>query len=183
MEELNEMREKNRMIREFVEESWEEKTNSSQGDIGDDLLPDNLLLLDFGNWTDQLTELNAKLAGMDQSPANYTLERLGGAKYPPSIAQSCANAKNIQPGVSKRCDRNMISLDGMHWCMESMGGRIAAGIACLLQCSLLWNKSSEGGTAAGREQDKKTLLGQCQQRCNDEFMSLKESSSLITTTG
>lgn len=61
-------------------------------------------------------------------------------KYPPSLAMSCIN--KVSPGECK-CIRNMISYDGMHWCMESMGGRIVAEIACLLQCSLVADKEDE----------------------------------------
>lgn len=164
MEDLNDMRDTNRMIREVVESSWE---NSD--------LPD-LLLLDFGGWTDQLIELNAQLAGMDtKSNANYTLERLGCAGHPPSIAVVCED-KDVIPGTCS-CTRNELSVDGMHWCMKRLGGRIAGGLSCLLQCSLLTN-----GTAVATDKNpyaKRLVLGNCQQRCNDQFMSLSDASSLV----
>ena len=154
MEDLSTMRETNQMIRELVEASWETSD-----------LPD-MLLMDFGAWVDQLTELNARLAGMDtQSNANYTLERLGCAKFSPSIALSCAEA--VKPDSCK-CTRNVVSRDGMHWCMETIGGRVTAGFACLIQCSL----SIEG--------DKKSRFRSCQQSCNEQFMSLRKASSLLT---
>ncbi|VEU41258.1 unnamed protein product [Pseudo-nitzschia multistriata] len=154
MEDLSTMRGTNQMIRELVEASWETSD-----------LPD-MLLMDFGAWVDQLTELNARLAGMDtQSNANYTLERLGCAKFSPSIALSCAEA--VKPDSCK-CTRNVVSRDGMHWCMETIGGRVTAGFACLIQCSL----SIEG--------DKKSRFRSCQQSCNEQFMSLRKASSLLT---
>jgi hypothetical protein len=159
MEDLNDMRETNRIIRDVVEASW-----------GNPDLPD-LLLMDFGGWTDQLTELNARLAGMDtKSNANYTLTRLGCAKFSPSVAMVCVE-KEVKP-KSCSCTRNVMSIDGMHWCMETLGGRIIGGMSCLLRCSLLIN---------GTDPDtKRRVLGNCQQRCNDQFMSLREASSLVT---
>lgn len=153
IKDLTEMHATNQMIRKLVEASWEDPD-----------FPD-LLLMDFGGWTDQLTELNARLAGMDtQSNATYGLDRLGCAMFGPSIAMACA--QTVKPG-SCRCDRNVVSLDGLHWCMETIAGRVMAGFACLLQCSL------------STYDDKKSHFGSCQQRCNEQFMSLRKASSLL----
>ena len=163
MEDLNDMLATNQMIRDLVKDSW---------GISD--FPD-LLLMDFGGWTDQLTEMNARAAGMDtKSNANYTLERLGCAKFPPSIAMTCVN-KHVKPG-SCTCTRNVISIDGMHWCMETIGGRVIGALSCLLQCSLLTNESNIAGAVSSEK--KRGILGKCQQRCNDAFMSLREASTL-----
>ena len=169
MEDLDVMRKTNRMIGELVEASW-----------GNPDLP-NLLLMDFGGWTDQLMELNARLAGMNTTENNphYMLERLGCVKnFPPSIAQVCVE-KNVAPDSCK-CVRNVMSIDGMHWCMETLGGRIIGGISCLLQCSLLID-DTDASTDKNLEA-KRLVLGNCQQRCNDKFMSLTKASSLATNT-
>mmetsp|Transcript_24286 Transcript_24286/g.26084 ORF Transcript_24286/g.26084 Transcript_24286/m.26084 type:complete len:544 (-) Transcript_24286:3431-5062(-) len=160
MEDLIELSETNLMIRDLVEASWKNKE-----------LPD-LLLMDFGGWTDKLTNLNARLAGMNQTAANYTLERLGCARFPPSIAMSCVHQVNKG---SCTCTRNMLSIDGMHWCMETLGGRIIAMFACLLQCSLLPQENNSNND------DKIKIFRGCQTSCNDQFMSLREASSLSTT--
>jgi hypothetical protein len=158
------MRLTNAMIRDLVQASWQNPD-----------FPD-LLLMDFGGWTDELTELNARLAGMDTtSSANYTLARLGCAKFPPSIAMACAE-KNVTQGVCQ-CTRNVISIDGMHWCMETMGGRIVAVTSCLLRCSLLIDDDANQST-----EKKRQILGKCQEQCNDQFMSLREASALVTDT-
>jgi len=163
-EQLDELRNKRRMMRELVEESW---TNSS--------MP-NLLQLDIGDWTDQLTELNAKLIGIN------ILERLKlKSKYPPSVAMVCAK----MPDSTKNCPRNMISKDGMHWCMESLGGRYVGGISCLLQCALMMDDFNQTTTAEETtisDSNQKSLIGKCQQRCNDQFMSLRPAASLFETT-
>jgi hypothetical protein len=117
-----------------------------------------MLLLDFGGWIDKLVDLNARQLGMIDTK-DYKLDRLGCLKYPPSVATACATLTNR---TECTCIRNMISIDGMHWCMESLGGRITAAMACLLRCSLT----------------PKNQHVQCAQRCNDEFMSLKPAIEL-----
>ena len=47
----------------------------------------------------------------------------------------------------------------MHWCMKETGGRLNAGLACLIQCSLIID---------GRDDEKRA----CQRRCNVQYMSL-----------
>jgi len=151
------------MIRELVD-SWEE-TNIA-----------NILVMDFGSWVDQLVDVNAKLMGMDQTMNNYTLERLGCFKYPPSLAMACAT---LEKRTDCTCVRNMMSIDGMHWCMETMAGRILGGTSCLLQCSLL----SIEGTKTGQRDIVETRKAQkrCEQSCNDTFMSLRKAPSLSLT--
>ena len=171
MDEIQQLAEANQMIREFVK-TWDN--------------PDipNILLMDFGGWIDKLIDTNARLMGMDQTASNYTLERLGCfKKYPPSVAQVCST---LERRSECSCVRNMMSIDGMHWCMESLGGRIMAGTACLVQCSLISVEAShvEGEDEhqrvdAARRATKKAQL-ECEQRCNEEFMSLKKASSLST---
>jgi hypothetical protein len=142
MEELLQLHEVNTMIRDVVA-NWSGKGVK------------HVLLMDFGKWADQLVELNARLAGLNQHPANYTLGRLGCTRFPPSIAMVCTKPVALK---SCTCDRNMVSIDGLHWCMESIGGRATAAIACLLQCPLL-------------EDDEKKIKG-CEKMCNHRFMSL-----------
>ena len=166
MEQLDDLRNKRRMMRELVEESW------TSPDIP------NLLQLDFGGWIDQLNELNAKLLGMDvDTDGNYTLERLTcNKKYNPSIAMICAS----MPDSSCGCTMNMISMDGMHWCMESVGGRFVGGISCLLQCSLIMDDIDQSAEETILPGSKQQLIEKCQQRCNDQFMSLRPASLLDT---
>ena len=140
---LQQLHETNTMIRDLVE-NWD----SGQTQI-------QILLMDFGNWVDQLIEKNAQLAGMDTTPRNYTLARLGCMKkYPPSLAMICTD---VVPEGSCTCKRNMISIDGLHWCMESVGGRTIASIGCLLQCPLL---------------SSTTRIKECEKTCNQKFMSM-----------
>ena len=59
----------------------------------------------------------------------------------------------------KNCEtKSRITYDGMHWCMKETSGRLNAGLACLLKCSI---------------QDGEETLTQCERRCNSQYMSLK----------
>jgi hypothetical protein len=117
MEALEQLHQTNAMIRPVVN-NW-----SSESSVA----PQHVLLMDFGTWADQLTKWNARVAGMDTTQANYTLAWLGCAgRFPPSLAMLCTD---IVPPESCACTRNMISVDGLHWCMESIGGGVIATIA------------------------------------------------------
>jgi hypothetical protein len=67
----------------------------------------------------------------------------------------------ITPGDGKcwTCGKlSAFSYDGMHWCMSVTAGRINAGLACLLRCSL----NNGNGNA----------LVACERGCNAQYMSL-----------
>jgi hypothetical protein len=152
MEDLRLLNEKNTLIRDFVQ-NWEKS-----GDAGSGV--EHLLLLEFGDFADSLMEWNARLMGFNTSSANYTMEALSccpGRGFKQSIAQLCST--RVPVGTSK-CELNSISRDGTHWCMETVGGRLFAGTSCLLAC--VFN-------------NKTTTIRQCEQRCNDNFMSLKSA--------
>ncbi|KAG7339392.1 hypothetical protein IV203_006488 [Nitzschia inconspicua] len=156
MDDLDQFHQTNDMIRRFVKE-WNHSTVT-------------ILLLDFGRWVDRLVHWNAQhMLQMDVvRDANYTLQRLGCfKKFPPSLAVACATLENR---TDCTCVRNRLSIDGMHWCMESMGGRILAATACLIQCSLLSQRQYHQHHHHHQS---------CEQRCNDDFMSLKPASTII----
>jgi hypothetical protein len=102
----------------------------------------DVLLSDIGSYMDNVILWNAKQIGVNVSDPSYFMlslkpaprERLG--KH---ISQVCS--ENV-PHLSNYCQRNMISNDGMHFCMESLGPRMFANWACLIQCSF---KSSSSG--------------------------------------
>lgn len=128
---------------------------------------DEVVVLEFARWTDHLMEYNARVIGVipsDQVVSNksYVLDRLGcRKKFPLSIAQGCAEfAKAGDCG----CRRNRIAEDGIHWCMESIGGRLVAGIACLSCCFHFGSQPKEASISAN--------LRDCEQECNNQFMSL-----------
>jgi hypothetical protein len=129
---------------------------------------DHVQVLDFATFGDSMMEWNAKLMGMDTSSANYTLESLQSTpkiRQPRSIAQVCAK---YVPDQSTQCEPNGFSMDGLHWCMERMGGRFVASTSCLLGCIYNQNNTSN----ESNESNSKTIKA-CERSCNDQFMSLK----------
>jgi hypothetical protein len=52
--------------------------------------------------------------------------------------------------------------------METIGGRLFAGTSCLLACAFN-NETRDGSTNS----ETATDIRQCEQRCNDDFMSMK----------
>jgi hypothetical protein len=168
MDDLRLLNKKNTLIRDFVR-NWEESGGAESG-------VEHLLLLEFGDFADSLMEWNARLMGFDTSVANYTMETLSCCPrkgFKKSIAQVCSTRVPVE---SKNCNGNSISMDGMHWCMKTVGGRFFAGTSCLLACAFN-NETRDGSTNT----TSTTTIRQCEQRCNDEFMSLKsvDVSSLV----
>lgn len=120
---------------------------------------DTVLVLEFGRWTSQVQEANARAIGMNMSDPLFALQSLG-CTFPPSYSPHIANvcATLVQNGECDNwCELNRLSRDGLHWCMESISGRFNAGVACLLGCAYNWPEKS---------------LRQCETRCNDRFMSM-----------
>jgi hypothetical protein len=91
----------------------------------------NILLSDIESYMN-----NARQIGMNISDPSYLSSSLTpepGENFANHIAQVCS--ENV-PHLSKYCQKNMISNDGMHFCMETLGPRMFANWACLIQCSL-----------------------------------------------
>lgn len=127
-------------------------------------------VLQFAQWTNLLTFQNAKAIGWNTTDAagnpdeSYVLDRLGCKKqHPISIAQGCA--EKATKGDCQ-CNRNRVSQDGMHWCLESLGGRLSAGLACLMTC--FQDDLENGGLTGGAIE-----LRACEAQCNDQYMSLR----------
>jgi hypothetical protein len=127
---------------------------------------DRVQVLDFATFGDSLMEWNGRLMGMDTSSANYTLEKIKGTRRipPKSIAQVCA--KRV-PDQTTECEPNGFSKDGMHWCMDRMGGRLVAATSCLLGCVYNQNKNASESIKTIEASDE------CERSCNDQFMILK----------
>jgi hypothetical protein len=203
MEELEQLHRVNSMIRDVVdhwpeyivgrqqpgEHTISESENSSRG-------IQHVLLLEFGKWATELTILNAQenlgwnitstvthATTNGTTNSSFLLDRLGCQKFPPSIAMACTNP-DVQVGDCP-CDRNMITIDGMHWCMEGIGGRLLGGMACLLQCPLLLRNGSSNSTTSGGdggssgEDGSIPNLKACEQKCNSRFMSLEPVEMLL----
>ena len=154
----------NRMIREVAR-----NITKSEGDV------QYVLVQEFGNLTNKLLMENAKnldllslhqrdidysREGWEVDVANVFLQRppITTKKWPPSYSQVCSS---LPSNRTEACPGVKISSDGMHWCVETFGGRFTASIACLLGC--VYN-------VARPPTDEE--IRKCEQRCNDKFMSL-----------
>ncbi|KAL7549848.1 hypothetical protein ACHAWF_013107 [Thalassiosira exigua] len=132
-----------------------------------------MLVQEFGDFANQILWQSARHLGYDPSPSDATPRRdgwelsgtdflldrlpLAKRKWPPSIPMVCAE----RPAGKKDCVRNRISTDGMHWCVETLGPRYAASVACLLGC--VYN---------GRTPGEKEDVRECERECNERFMSI-----------
>eukprot|EP00581_Thalassiosira_minuscula_P011811 CAMPEP_0183722994 /NCGR_PEP_ID=MMETSP0737-20130205/14760_1 /TAXON_ID=385413 /ORGANISM="Thalassiosira miniscula, Strain CCMP1093" /LENGTH=586 /DNA_ID=CAMNT_0025953243 /DNA_START=506 /DNA_END=2263 /DNA_ORIENTATION=- len=184
----------NQVIRD-VAHSWNPPVNGTEG-IG------TVLVQEFGNFTNQILWHNARHIGYNLTlPNNFATtntnaswERTGSEfllhrmypdrQYAPSISMVCGqtldrwSSRNATPPYGRACLPNMISRDGMHWCVESLGPRYSASVACLLGC--VYNHN--GGTMYPTEEandDGANVEGLgledirvCERECNEQFMSL-----------
>ena len=78
-------------------------------------------------------------------------------EYGQIVGFACCRIRN--KNRIKKCLNTKYTLDGMHWCMDEVGGRINGAFACLLKCI--------------EENNGLPELRQCEKQCNDKFMSLK----------
>ena len=96
----------------------------------------------------------------------FLFDRLfDGGEFSPSISMVCAN-RDLMNNKSM-CDRNILWMDGMHICPETMAARYGASVACLLGC--VYNKPN-----GGNENDEREIR-ECEQECNEQFMSVMPS--------
>ena len=154
MKEVQEMERKNSMIREFCM-NWKPVENGVQ----------RLLVLDYHNFMDELIAANSRAIGMNETADNsHWLIRLGPTNHA-SVAQSCA----ILPPSNdpSGCTRNYLTEDGMHPCMETIGNRLSAGIACMLSCVYNHDDPSDEINPDLRS------MRRCEDDCNKQFMSVR----------
>lgn len=127
----------------------------------------HVMALDFGRLTWMLISWNAKLLGMTR-PLDIVYARKVGTfdlndPFPPSEVHVCSRRMNPKSRFGE-CLRNHLSYDGMHWCMETIGGRVNAGLACLLSCA----HNGEVDYTIERH----LQVQECATRCNNLFMRI-----------
>lgn len=138
-----------------------------------------ILIQEFGNFTSQVIYANAKSLGMiEELPdfskkdwqlkdSDFLFKRLSAESFwAPSISMVCADktfeTTNDKGQTVDDCIRSKISRDGIHWCVEYLGPRYSASVACLLGCVYNTGEKSPGQKS----------LRQCEKACNDQFMSI-----------
>ena len=103
----------------------------------------------------------ATLHGLDDQEKEYTQH----------VAQTCGELPSLND--PQKCKANMFSYDGMHMCMETMGGRVFAGFACLLNCVYPDNSATRDKCHSNRAfYGLSANVSQCADDCNDRYMSL-----------
>ena len=102
-------------------------------------------------------------SGFDSEGWTFLFDRLSNNdEYPPSIPMVCAN-KTLNADKSS-CDRNILWLDGMHLCAETLAARHSASLACLLGC--VYNKRGSV------DEENESVPRECERDCNEQFMSV-----------
>jgi len=178
-----EMLRKNEMIRQFAYD-WTSTTatqqlqnrnnnnkndNNSSSSGGSSV--DAVYVLENGRLNDAMMEFNARIIGFD-TKSNYTEEaKLAGTKMQQmSVAHVCA--ERVKDG-SLDCKRNSITSDGQHLCMNIVGQRVNAALACIMQCAYD-NKQQGQGQGQGKNTSDDDNGWVCATACNDRFMSLEQ---------
>lgn len=144
-EDLRQFRAMNDLIRSFV-------VNSNASDV---------LLSDVEVYMDNVNAWNAQQMGMTTTnSSSYLMEHLkkGKRNLPHHICQVCSEQV---PHNSINCKRNLLSKDGMHFCMETLGPRLMANWACLIQCAY------QGEFESSR-------VRECERGCNSKYFTLDE---------
>ncbi|KAL7544232.1 hypothetical protein ACHAWF_010052 [Thalassiosira exigua] len=125
-----------------------------------------VMVQEFANFSSGILYEQGKQMGYDVSSNAFFFERLKGGttSWAQSIPMVCSNKP--KDNLESECKRNKISPDGIHWCVETLGPRFTASLACLLGC--VYNERPPARSPRGMA----TLL-RCEQDCNEQFMSLK----------
>jgi hypothetical protein len=152
---LVEMQSTNKMIREFAAKWTMEHAQKRV---------EHVMALEFGEFTLELIEWQGRLLGFNTTSYDYLRKKAINLSLQRSLPAVwwCQN-----PPENGTCAAAPpIIADGqIHWCMETLGGRISAGISCLIGCA---HNSPRRSAAA---------VVQCSRECNSKFMSLRSIDS------
>jgi hypothetical protein len=97
------------------------------------------------------------------------------------VAQTCSALPN--PETPNECTPNYFSRDGMHLCMEKIGGRLFAGLGCVLGCVYNNNDNTSNPASLPEDCQQSTMsksstmhdhenVLNCANACNDRYLSL-----------
>ena len=171
----NDVYEYNKMIRRISTENNQNATSNT-----------TIVVLEFGNLTNQLLWTNARSLGLNVSDPRE-VSSVFGWELQDDVTNKFTNTPTCPESASfgklclhmpvicakyadenTNCIRNYISFDDMHWCTETIGARWSAGIACLLGCAL---NSCKG------QNTTPATISTCEAKCNKQFMTLSPVSS------
>mmetsp|Transcript_13623 Transcript_13623/g.14694 ORF Transcript_13623/g.14694 Transcript_13623/m.14694 type:complete len:611 (+) Transcript_13623:115-1947(+) len=137
---------------------------------------EQVVVLDLASLSLELVQANAQALGLmkennGDKGIDSTLQKALLEQFTRKIA---GGKKSIQVSVpivcsevlstnATTCTPNRFSVDGMHWCMKNgVGGRIQAGLACLLSCAYPNLKQDVGNIS----------ITNCESNCNNRFMNV-----------
>jgi hypothetical protein len=127
----------------------------------------HVMTLNFGQLVWMMISWNAKLLGMVGSLEMIFTRKVGtidrNDTFPPAEAHVCSRRMNPKSKFGE-CIRNHLSYDGMHWCMDTIGGRVNAGLACLIGCA---HNDKIDYTYA-----RHLRIQDCAKACNNRFMRI-----------
>lgn len=157
-----EMDRRNRLVFQFAR-NWTKTHGNNKNQKGGGSGVHTVYVLDQGRLSDELMEWNARLLGFDTTTDNYTEVKLGSIekKFRMSVGHVCGERVSHN---SNACVQNAITRDGMHLCMNIVGPRIAAGLACQLQC--IYHHYSFNDITMDNPSSTS-----CAEACNDQYMS------------
>ena len=155
------LRKDNEVIRKFVKEYVAPADGSGVR---------NVLLMDFERFADMVMTANGKEMGIEPDMIFKTsvIYKQPQITLYPAQAMLCAGDKTSHE-TSEKCHQGYSSLsyDGMHWCPE-VGLRCTSTVLCLTSCIYNHNDFHSSRNIPKEHQQE------CQDTCNDQFMSLKE---------
>ena len=157
------MHQTNQMIRQFADFNQNKKVT--------------VVTLDDARLADTLLRENAIQQGYDvKEGKDWPLESYGFAMdtlnqeahyFSHSIAQ--VRGDRVVTNSDSCENRNMLTVDGQHLCMKTFGGRLYAGMACVIRC-------------AYRHSEDREELRECERACNDQYMTLKPLDAFMDTS-
>jgi hypothetical protein len=136
-----------------------------------------ILLLDMDRLVDLFNEDNARRIGYDPDHEPFDRWMMSHYRGPPDVEEGASATHRDYhaqvcgaptPDHALSCPTNPNFVDGMHFCPETMGGRIGSGLACLFGCAERHHRD-DGPTSEGA---RNGALRSCERRCNAKFMSL-----------
>jgi len=177
-------KEKNELIRMFAAnytKQQQQQTSSSTRTV------ETVQVLDFATLSTNLIEANSKALGLDldlsatnndndtdTTTRTYTL-RLS-SRWKNLVAHACGSMPFVDD--TKGCLPNAFSVDGMHWCPETVHGRLNAGLVCILGCihnhnhgQYFGGNTSNSSSSSGHHLKNSTTM--CSNQCNSKYMSLE----------
>jgi len=162
-----EMQKYNRFLNEFAF-NWKKRNVNST--------VDSVYVFEHGLLEDALAKWNARMLKFDTRNESYTSEKLNGGAphYKQTIAHVCA--ERVYQNASY-CRANSVTDDGTHICLNIVGQRILAGLACIFQCAFTHCNSRH---AKGKKNNAGFSAWDCATGCNNHYMSLNGSPTSDT---